>query len=194
MLVGRVIDASKRALDVPRRAARRIGERTGPLARIPHYVRIAAVVGLLTWPVISLAPEPRVLDPSWQAALHMSFRSGLHFGRDVIFTYGPLGFLALPTPHYSSSFVASTVLLLITHFVAVGTIAWGLSRGFGPLVTAVLTYVLSATVLDELQHQLPELVATLICIACAKVAVDERPQLSARSAIALAPSPPCSCS
>jgi len=33
------------------------------------------------------------VDPSWQIALNMAVRKGFVFGKDIIFTYGPLGFL-----------------------------------------------------------------------------------------------------
>ncbi len=33
------------------------------------------------------------IDPSWQIALNMAVRKGFIFGKDFIFTYGPLGFL-----------------------------------------------------------------------------------------------------
>jgi len=33
------------------------------------------------------------IDPSWQIALNMAVRKGFVFGKDFIFTYGPLGFL-----------------------------------------------------------------------------------------------------
>jgi len=36
------------------------------------------------------------LDPSWQMAIHYAYAHGMQFGRDVVFTYGPLGFLWLP--------------------------------------------------------------------------------------------------
>ena len=34
------------------------------------------------------------LDPSWNWALHEAFSRGLRFGHDIVFTYGPFGFLA----------------------------------------------------------------------------------------------------
>ncbi len=34
------------------------------------------------------------LDPSWQLSLHLAVERGLVFGRDFIFTYGPLGILS----------------------------------------------------------------------------------------------------
>ena len=33
------------------------------------------------------------LDPSWAMALGQFFHDGLQFGPDVVFTFGPLGFL-----------------------------------------------------------------------------------------------------
>lgn len=45
-------------------------------------------------PVGSLVAE---LDPSWQAAITDSVAHGRQFGADVIFTFGPLGFVTAPT-------------------------------------------------------------------------------------------------
>jgi len=42
-------------------------------------------------------PPARGLDPSWSMSLLYFHQRGLEFGRDVIFTYGPLGFLLAPT-------------------------------------------------------------------------------------------------
>lgn len=36
------------------------------------------------------------LDSSWTVGLYWAFAKGLQFGRDVIFTYGPLGFMDVP--------------------------------------------------------------------------------------------------
>ena len=38
------------------------------------------------------------LDPSWMLGLNMAFDQHLHFGRDIVFTYGPLGFLSTHMP------------------------------------------------------------------------------------------------
>ncbi len=37
------------------------------------------------------------LDPSWQAGLMMATERGMDFGTEVLFTYGPLGFLSFAT-------------------------------------------------------------------------------------------------
>jgi len=47
----------------------------------------------------SLFHNPAVgLDPSWKIALNLAVKNGFRFGKDFIFTYGPLGFLATRSP------------------------------------------------------------------------------------------------
>lgn len=55
--------------------------------------------GVLLWLLLAVAimkfPHPPAveLDASWRMALGWFFDEGMQFGRDVVFTYGPLGFL-----------------------------------------------------------------------------------------------------
>lgn len=60
---------------------------------------VGSVIGLCTWPIGSLQPYAIGLDPSWVVALHLAARSGLAYGSDIVFTYGPLGFLGYPQPY-----------------------------------------------------------------------------------------------
>lgn len=39
---------------------------------------------------------PAGIDPGWQWAINNAHQAGLMFGRDVVFTYGPLGYLMVP--------------------------------------------------------------------------------------------------
>ena len=49
---------------------------------------------LLTTVIFSFPNKPSFdLDASWRMALSQFFIDGLQFGRDVVFTYGPLGFV-----------------------------------------------------------------------------------------------------
>lgn len=54
-----------------------------------------SIAGVLLFVGIFSFPElPALsLDPSWRLVLTRAFYDGLQFGRDVVFTYGPLGFL-----------------------------------------------------------------------------------------------------
>jgi len=81
--------------------------------------RILAALGcayvLLLFPPWQFAMPAVGLDQSWVEVIGYGAHRGWQWGRDVVFTYGPLGFL-LPNPFESESFVfsiaANTVLTL----------------------------------------------------------------------------------
>jgi hypothetical protein len=56
---------------------------------------LGALIAAITWPFKSIAPSAG-LDPSWIAGLYMAAERGMHAGTEIVFTYGPLGFLGLP--------------------------------------------------------------------------------------------------
>jgi hypothetical protein len=60
------------------------------------------VVFLASWPVATLVPGTG-LDASWQAGLHMAAHQRIGFGDDLIFSYGPLGFLNFPLLYYPAT-------------------------------------------------------------------------------------------
>jgi hypothetical protein len=63
---------------------------------------LATVIALLTFPLFNIGPALGT-DGAWQAALHMAAAQDLHFGSDVVFTYGPLGYLTLPMLYYAGT-------------------------------------------------------------------------------------------
>jgi hypothetical protein len=81
------------------------------LARIFALGRIdilakTAKIGVLVWLALTLIPTvPFALntgiDASWAYGLNMAYARGLTFGKDVIFTLGPLGYLTRPDPNYA---------------------------------------------------------------------------------------------
>ncbi len=71
----------------PARARLSVHRRAAALA-----LGIGTVVGLLVMPVFGVAPETG-LDYSWAAGLHLARAQDLAFGRDVLFTFGPLGWI-----------------------------------------------------------------------------------------------------
>jgi hypothetical protein len=54
------------------------------------FVRV--LLAIVTWNVVFLAPSGG-LDQGWEYGLYAAAHDGLHFGTDIVFTYGPLGFL-----------------------------------------------------------------------------------------------------
>lgn len=59
-----------------------------------------AVAALLAWHV-GMHSAGIGLDASWNAGLTMAVHQGLQFGRELVFSYGPLGFLQSPFVYYS---------------------------------------------------------------------------------------------
>jgi len=72
-----------------------------PTPRFPSLRRLLAhapLFLLLVAATFSFPLKPSIdLDASWRMALGRFFLDGLQFGRDVVFTYGPLGFLMVKT-------------------------------------------------------------------------------------------------
>ena len=59
----------------------------GPLGRPLLWLLLAmAIISLPRYPTLEL-------DSSWRMALGWFFHQGLQIGRDVVFTYGPLGYV-----------------------------------------------------------------------------------------------------
>ncbi len=63
-------------------------------ARAPT-VLIGLALASLAWPIGGLQPTGGI-DGSWQTGIAMAADEGLRWGVDVVFTYGPLGFLSWP--------------------------------------------------------------------------------------------------
>lgn len=61
---------------------------------------------IATWPAWRLGIAVG-LDPSWNTALVMAHVERLRFGRDIGYTYGPLGYLAVPSAFSLSSVVGA---------------------------------------------------------------------------------------
>jgi hypothetical protein len=106
----------------------------------------SAFVGVLlaaaTWPgtAAGLAPQSG-LDSSWQAALAMGQHHGLRFGTQIVWTYGPLGFLTTGQLYYPAT---ATFALVFKFGLAIATFAVLVSalRRYTTLVVAsVIAYV-----------------------------------------------------
>ena len=108
--------------------------------RLVALVVVALAINVMTWPSLWVSPQDG-LDGSWQIALHLAADHGLAFGRDIGFTYGPLGFLVFPLlvtgPTYALAFTATFIMrtLLILGLVV------GARRAFGSgLFAAPIAY------------------------------------------------------
>ncbi len=101
---------------------------------------LGLVVALLSWKV-TFATAAIGLDNSWQAALYMATHRGLHFGTQVVFTYGPLGFLNQAFLWYSGLAAIAFVYQVALHLALCITLLWALRRTLSAPSAVVLTAV-----------------------------------------------------
>ena len=76
---------------------------------------------VVTWPIAAVTPGPGLYQ-SWVLGLAMAVSEGLVWVRDIVFTYGPLGYSVFPVAIGSGTllsalFVAGVVQLLLVAFV-----------------------------------------------------------------------------
>lgn len=111
---------------------------TGPLS---STWLLGLVVAVLSWNVAFLGLSYG-LDPSWWSALYMAAHQGMHFGTQIVFTYGPLAFLRQPWLWYDNlaivGFVYQAVLLVILSV----SVVWAFRRTHGAALAAGLGAVL----------------------------------------------------
>lgn len=127
-------------------------------------------VALLTWPISFLSPAPG-LDLSWIGGLYMAVHGGKHFGSEIVFTYGPLGFLPWPELWYSWLAVLAYAYSATVYIAFSVTLTWLLNRNVG-LVGAGLVTFLFLAVLQNLE-ELPLVLA--IGLAFAALRADRPP-------------------
>jgi hypothetical protein len=84
------------------------------------WLPAAVAVACLTWPLSTLSPAH--LDAFWPVGLHMAAAQGLQPGTDVVFTYGPLGFLAFPLLVTTWTGIASFAFVGIAHLALVAVV------------------------------------------------------------------------
>ncbi len=128
----------------------------------------AAAVALLAWRVGMNPPGPG-LDPSWNAGLAMAAEEGLQFGNEIVFTYGPLGFLQSQYIWFSDLGVLAFLFSAALYVAFCLALVWALRRALPLLASAAVAFVLIG-VLPLLEQ--PLLLAVLVSLALLE---EERP-------------------
>lgn len=124
----------------------------------------AAVLALLNWPVEHIAAETG-LDPSWEAALYLAQRNGLDFGTEVLFTYGPLGFLTIPRFLFTPQTVAALGFIAAAHVVLAFAVLTSLSRVMHIVLAVALTHPLLRAAALIHASTLVVVVGLIACVA-----------------------------
>jgi hypothetical protein len=109
--------------------------RSSYMARLPGVLTSGAWLScgvLIAASLFRLPAAPGTgLDPSWRMAMTFFFDQRLQFGPEVIFTYGPLGFLMHQT--YTGLLFHEQVAWMVARSLLVGAIVLALARRLGPL-------------------------------------------------------------
>jgi hypothetical protein len=109
-------------------------------------VKLLAVVfaALVVLVVLPLPPNPAGpgLDASWAQGLHIAIERGFAFGTQLVFTYGPLGFVHARM--YWPGLFAVTLVFWLVLALGVADGWWGTARGHGALVIAAAAILLVA--------------------------------------------------
>ena len=122
-------------------------------SRQAKFLLIAWIV-LVTYCFLAFLPTLRPiktgLDPSWQYAISYAAAKQLVFGKDIIFTYGPLGYL-IDGAVLNQNFLAILVFQLLIHFLLLGCIVFklmSLKNNFQRLlltISVILAFVIDIT-------------------------------------------------
>jgi hypothetical protein len=116
----------------------------------------------MSWPVSSLEPGTG-LDPSWISGLHMAFAQGLDAGTDVVFSFGPLGFLRVPMYAFPWTTRISFAYVFAQQLLRCVLLLWVLRRNFGTLLIAAPVALVVATMC--FQEPAPVIVfAVAVCV------------------------------
>jgi hypothetical protein len=103
---------------------------------------VALAIMLLSWHTLPLVPQPG-LDASWQGALHMALHYGVTFGNHLIFTYGPLGFLSVPTIWYGGTGTVAVLYAVLARFALALALFLGARRTYGPVVGGIVALLVA---------------------------------------------------
>lgn len=120
--------------------------------RVPVPLWGGLVVALLGWR-IGMNPPGVGLDASWNAGLAMGAEQGLHWGKEIVFTYGPLGFLQTQLVWFTGQTVLSFLYSGLVYVVFCVWLVWGLRRRL-PLVVACVAAFVAVGVLPLLEMSL----------------------------------------
>jgi hypothetical protein len=147
-----------------------VGKRLGPASLAtrtffstgsrPFWIAVVLLT-MFTWP-FGIGPVGSSLDYSWISGLYMAVNEGRHFGTEIVYTFGPLGFLAWPSPWIGSLAVLSFAYWIVTYGGLIAVLTWSLSRTVGLAVAAAI--VLGVSLTFGFLNQLPLILAVGLCL------------------------------
>lgn len=101
---------------------------------------LGTLLAIVTWPIGGIEPSVG-LDPSWVAGLYMAGEHGLNAGSQIVFTYGPLGFLGLPNLFDVWMGRIAFFWTLLVQIAFCTGLLWASRRAFGLVIGLIVTFV-----------------------------------------------------
>jgi hypothetical protein len=111
--------------------------------RAPPVWLLGFLVALLGWRV-GMNPPTVGLDASWNAGLAMAAEEGLQFGQEIVFSYGPLGFLQTQSIWYGDTALLSFLYLSALYVGFCIALVWSLRRLLPALPSILIVFAIVA--------------------------------------------------
>ena len=126
----------------------------------------ALVILVLAWPIASITPRGGV-DGSWSFALHDAAKGRLEYGTEVLYTYGPLGFLTEPYLYYDATGIPAFFWSLLLAFGLLLALILSSRSAFTPVLAVAAVFVFAEALRATTGYfgELPALIAFVIVIA-----------------------------
>jgi hypothetical protein len=138
-------------------------------ASVPTWA-LGALIALLGWKV-AMNPPTVGLDASWNGGLSMAVHEQLRWGTEIVFTYGPLGFLNGASIWYEDLGLLGFLYLASLYVGYCMTLVWALRRLLGALPALAIAYLI-VTVLPLVEQAI--VVAALLCLRALEAERSER--------------------
>ena len=106
------------------------------------WIPASVALAFATWPFESVKASPGT-DHSWQLGLHLAASHGLSFGHDIVYTYGPLGFLLQPVLIGGATGTASVLVTLAAHIALCALLLRGALRSVSPPFAIAIVYAIT---------------------------------------------------
>ncbi|MGA2916364.1 MAG: hypothetical protein ABSE89_10095 [Sedimentisphaerales bacterium] len=122
---------------------------------LPKFqVAVLIYVIILTFPPLIIDVSSNV-DYSWYVGLHKAAEEGLIYGRDIVFTYGPLGFLTVPIFINKTLWAYSALYTLAIYALLVFACSLFLRKMKANLVKTVVFAVVFITIFNGMLNWRP---------------------------------------
>ena len=111
----------------------------GSYARRGAVVVLIVALAVFTWPVLASLTPAAGLDNSWQLGLSLALARGLVFGRQILFSYGPLGLVAEPRAVTGGTLLLALVGAAAIQLALVAVLLRSLRRWLSLPIAALIT-------------------------------------------------------